>query len=231
MRTRHTGTLAALRTRALLAPELSPLARAARPLATTTAKAFPRASRAPVRNASSTPSAPAPSAPVVDVAEPVELIQDPEGDGGEPSPSTPSFPAIATTFTTPSPPTDPLPEEHHLLFNHLATSFLPSNQPCVSPPAPERPQSPMAMHMMGGPGGPGGPGRGSSAKKEASAPTVEDPVLALVCPFEGGEAYISQAVNDVAAHLTADVVRIDLALAVGFDGPHAPLAETGRFSR
>lgn len=64
-------------------------------------------------------------------------------------------------------------------------------------------------------------------KEEVLSPPRDDPVVALVCPFEGGDAYVAQAVNDVASHLSADVVRIDLALAAGFDGPYAPLSETG----
>ncbi|TXT11022.1 hypothetical protein VHUM_01773 [Vanrija humicola] len=58
-------------------------------------------------------------------------------------------------------------------------------------------------------------------------PGDEDPVIALVSPFEGGDAYIARAVNEVAGHLSADVVRLDLALGVGLDGPYAPLKETG----
>lgn len=198
-----------------------PLSRATRPLATTSAQQLPRMARASVRNASSSGSTPAPTAPPTDPTEPAELIDSPDAGGEDPSPPAPSFPAIVTTLTSPAPPTDPLPTEHHVLFNHLATSFLPSNQPCVSPPLPERPPSMMAInmhsHMQ--------PGR--KKKDESEASTGEDPVIALVCPFEGGDAYISQAVNEVASHLSADVVRVDLSLAVGFDGAHAPLSETG----
>jgi hypothetical protein len=40
-------------------------------------------------------------------------------------------------------------------------------------------------------------------------------VVGLVSPFEGGDCYNREAVLQVAAHLGAEVVRIDLALAIG----------------
>jgi hypothetical protein len=38
--------------------------------------------------------------------------------------------------------------------------------------------------------------------KKRTEAADEDPVVALVCPLEGGDAYIAQAVNDVAGHLS-----------------------------
>jgi hypothetical protein len=44
----------------------------------------------------------------------------------------------------------------------------------------------------------------------------EEDILALVSPFEGGEIYIRSAVEQVACAIDADIIRIDLTLAVGF---------------
>lgn len=141
-----------------------------------------------------------------------------EGEGDAepepPVPPTPSFPAIVTTLTAPPPPSTPLAPEHHVLFNHLATSFIPSNQPCVSPS--------QGTLMQDGP-----MGKIMVIDESEQIPGDEDPVIALVSPFEGGDAYIARAVNEVAGHLSADIVRLDLALGVGLDGPYAPLKETG----
>jgi hypothetical protein len=153
-------------------------------------------------------------APLSESAKSEDLIKDPHPEGGpsEPSePPTPAFPAVVTSLTVPPPPTEELALEHHTLFNHLATSFIPSNQPCTSGSSDSHIIIP----------------EGSQSPRKRSDLAHAEPVVALVCPFEGGDAYISQAVHDVAGHLSADVVRLDLALGVGFDGPHAPLSETG----
>lgn len=109
---------------------------------------------------------------------------------------------------TPTPTDDKLAPELRSLYNHLATSFVPANQPAHSSKIQD---SPLGKVFV--------PGERSS----------EDPVIALVSPFEGGDVYNAKAVHDVASQLNADVVRLDLALGVGFDGPSAPLADTGRF--
>ncbi len=53
-------------------------------------------------------------------------------------------------------------------------------------------------------------------------------VVALVSPFEGGEGYIIEAVSKIASRLDADIVRLDLALGVGFEGLTSPLKELGK---
>ncbi|BEI80182.1 hypothetical protein CcaverHIS002_0107110 [Cutaneotrichosporon cavernicola] len=178
----------------------------------------PKGSRA------STTTAAGPVAPAEDAAERSEGGEAaPEPEGVEPTP--PSFPAIVTTLTTPATPTEPLVFEHHVLFNHLATSFVPANQPSVlRDSGRDRPSI-----ITEGPRGVFLPqaGHHNTAEEAPANSAVEDPVIALVSPFEGGDAYISRAVHEVAGHLSADVVRLDVALGVGFDGPYAPLAETG----
>lgn len=106
-----------------------------------------------------------------------------------------------------------------MLFNHLATSFVPSNQPCVSPPNSSSDRRVVIPDGISLP----------KSKRDSAdtGPVVEEPAIALVCPFEGGDAYVAKAVNEVAAHLSADVVRLDLSLGVGFDGHLAPLAVAG----
>jgi len=169
-------------------------------------------------NSASSSAAPdAPEPPAETGASPSDFAEAPPdppapSDPSEVPPPTPSFPAIVTSLTVPPPPTEPLGPEHHALFNHLATSFVPSNQPCAS-------SSPDRQILL--------PDGGMQIPKKRAEAVEDEPVIALVCPFEGGDAYISQAVNEVAGHLSADVVRLDLALGVGFDGPHAPLSETG----
>ena len=56
-----------------------------------------------------------------------------------------------------------------------------------------------------------------------------DHPIAALCPFEGGEAYIRDAVYRVADEVNANVVRIDLPLALGFEGPNAPLQALGEY--
>jgi hypothetical protein len=129
-------------------------------------------------------------------------------------------------LTAPGAPTEPLASEHNVLFNHLATSFVPANQPSAPRDSGNRDRPSIIAE---GPRGVFLPQAGPhhSGEERPSTATGEDPVVALVSPFEGGDAYIARAVNEVAAYLSADVVRLDLALGVGFDGPYAPLAETG----
>jgi hypothetical protein len=43
-------------------------------------------------------------------------------------------------------------------------------------------------------------------------------VLALINPYEGGDVYISDAIEQVAGAAGADLVRIDLPLSVGLSG-------------
>ncbi|EIW69180.1 hypothetical protein TREMEDRAFT_71806 [Tremella mesenterica DSM 1558] len=56
---------------------------------------------------------------------------------------------------------------------------------------------------------------------------ASDQALALLCPFEGGEDYVMESLQQVADHIGADCLRLDLALAIGLDGPSAPLHSMG----
>ncbi|WOO78888.1 Protein MSP1 [Vanrija pseudolonga] len=218
---RHSQTMVALRTRAL--GRARHVLLDSRPLVTSPALRLPRS---PIRGRTlATPSDPidqpfTSSTTLASKSESGSAPPPPVGEGeGDaepepPLPPTPSFPAIVTTLTAPPPPSTPLAPEHHVLFNHLATSFIPSNQPCVSPS--------QGTLMQDGP-----MGKIMVIDETEAIPDDEDPVIALVSPFEGGDAYIARAVNEVAGHLSADVVRLDLALGVGLDGPFAPLKETG----
>lgn len=126
-------------------------------------------------------------------------------NGGDPPEAL--FPGVVTTLITPTPSSEKLAPELKSLYNHLATSFVPTNQPASSHKVHDTPSGKVFVPTD----------RGS-----------EDPVIALVSPMEGGDVYNAKAVHDVAAQLDADVVRLDLALGIGFDGPSAPLAETGK---
>lgn len=234
MRPQHAKSINALRSRlatAALHTQWSPaVARTARPLATTSALRLPRSARTPKGTRASTTTATVePAAPAEDgaAADPPEEEGSATPEGGEEPPTPPSFPAIVTTLTTPGAPTEPLASEHHILFNHLATSFVPTNQP--TGPARDNGSRDRPSIISEGPRGVFLPQAGGhhAAEERPSNAAGEDPVIALVSPFEGGDAYISRAIHEVAAHLSADVVRLDLALGVGFDGPFAPLAETG----
>lgn len=133
----------------------------------------------------------------------------PGADHGEGDPPESLFPGVVTTLMTPTKPDGKLAPELKSLYNHLATSFVPTNQPAYSSKLQDSPL-----------------GKVFTPAERSS----EDPVIALVSPFEGGDVYNAKAVHDVASHLNADVVRLDLALGVGFDGPSAPLADTGMLS-
>lgn len=203
--------MAALRPRILLRNTGS-TATASRPLATSAQRSLPRSPRH-ASTSTATPSIPArPTDPSASPFPPsssspfADAPSDPSLPEAPPAP--PSFPAVVTSLTEPAPPTTPLSPDLDVLFHNLATSFVPGNQPS---------QHHIASHLV--------------IPDGARAPTPprgpDDPVIALVTPFEGGDAYITRAVNEVAAHLGADVMRLDLTLGVGFDGPQAPLAETG----
>jgi hypothetical protein len=58
---------------------------------------------------------------------------------------------------------------------------------------------------------------------------VKEAVLALVSPFEGGGHYVLDAVKGVAGRIGAEVMTLDLTLALGFDGVAAPLSGGGEF--
>jgi hypothetical protein len=57
-----------------------------------------------------------------------------------------------------------------------------------------------------------------------------EPVIGVVSPVEGGDCYNRDAVLQVAQRLDAEVLRIDLALALGLSGPSGPLGLKGKAS-
>lgn len=103
-----------------------------------------------------------------------------------------------------------LPAHCENLRVHLAASFLPFHQPLTTPPSPTGPQLSQIVHESED---------GTSSRQATFAFPVDDglgeSVIGIVSPFEGGDCYNRDAVLQAAAHLGADVVRIDLALAIG----------------
>lgn len=185
-----------------------------RTLSSTSVQHYPRS---PARARTVTAQPPPPETPPTDPppfpsphTTPKEEHTAPSTDHGEGEASESLFPGVTTTLMSPTKPEGKLAPELKSLYNHLATSFVPTNQPAYSSKLQD---SPLGKVFV--------PAERSS----------EDPVIALVSPFEGGDVYNAKAVHDVASHLNADVVRLDLALGVGFDGPSAPLADTGEFQR
>jgi hypothetical protein len=102
-----------------------------------------------------------------------------------------------------------LPSHLENLRVHLAASFLPLHQPLTTSPSSAAPQlSTMERES----------GNGSGSTATFSLPNDDglgESVIGIVSPFEGGDCYNREAVMQTAASLGADVVRIDLALAIG----------------
>lgn len=185
---------------------------ASRALSSTTVQQYPRTpARARIVTAEPppavTPPSEPPSSPFAHTS-PKEEHTTPGAEHGEGDAPESLFPGVTTTLMSPTKPEGKLAPELKSLYNHLATSFVPTNQPAHSAKLQD---SPLGKVFV------------------PAERSTEDPVIALVSPFEGGDVYNAKAVHDVASHLNADVVRLDLALGVGFDGPSAPLADTGEF--
>lgn len=125
----------------------------------------------------------------------------------------PSFPAAASKIV--------LPEFRHVppslraIQSHLHTSFLPANQPCQPQPTPTR----TVTLVSGGTSLP----EVLRAQEQTTRLAPSEAVIALVTPFEGGDCYVADAVEVAAGSMEAEVQRLDIALAVGFDGAAAPL--------
>lgn len=149
-------------------------------------------------------------------------------------PSTPDPPAHSTLreaavqLSSPERSQAAVPSYLRNLQNHLFTSFLPVNQPCdaVSPSSKGGEAPEMFVEGMPGPFGKAVvlpmPPTMRPKPDNADGPLAE-PVLALVTPYEGGDCYISAALEQVAATVDSDVQRIDLALALGYQGASAPV--------
>jgi hypothetical protein len=112
----------------------------------------------------------------------------------------------------PSPTSAPnnLPSHLEDLRVHLAASLLPLHQPLTSPPSSAGPRLSQIVNESED---------GSSGHSATFSFPDDDglgeSVIGTVSPFEGGECYNRNAILETAGHLGADVVRIDLALAIG----------------
>jgi hypothetical protein len=106
--------------------------------------------------------------------------------------------------------TSDLPGHLEDLRVHLAASLLPLHQPLTTPPSSAAPQISRVVKESED---------GSSGYQAAFALSADDglgeTVIGVVSPFEGGDCYNRDAVLQTAGRLGADVVRIDLALAIG----------------
>jgi hypothetical protein len=103
-----------------------------------------------------------------------------------------------------------LPSHLENLRVHLAASLLPLHQPLTSPPSSAGPRlSQTAKESEDGSSG------YSATFSFPDDDGLGESVIGIVSPFEGGECYNRNAILETAGHLGADVVRIDLALAIG----------------
>ncbi|ODO04846.1 hypothetical protein I350_05456 [Cryptococcus amylolentus CBS 6273] len=141
-----------------------------------------------------------------------------------PQPSRPDLHSHATSLSPPAPNTSPLPDTLQPVYTHLATTFLPRNQP-LSPD----PSSSPFTHVISFPQGSQGRPHTDPADEREDQPGAQSPetVMALASPFEGGEFYVQDAVQKMANELDADVVNLDLVLGVALDGAASPLGIEG----
>ncbi|KAK4689733.1 hypothetical protein P7C73_g390, partial [Tremellales sp. Uapishka_1] len=138
---------------------------------------------------------------------------DPSASPTSPSPAPLS--SYASSFIPPSTPDTPLPLELAQLHTYMQTTFGPSNQPLPSLSM----GTAMTVVSLDGPPG------ATKVVRVPSEDAPEESALALVTPFEGGEFYITQAVERIASEMDAEIVRINLPLAVGFGGRSSPLED------
>ena len=103
-----------------------------------------------------------------------------------------------------------LPSHLENLRVHLAASLLPLHQPLTSPPSSTGPRLSQVVNESED---------GSSGHSATFSFPDDDglgeSVIGVVSPFEGGECYNRNAILETAGHLGADVLRIDLAIAIG----------------
>ncbi|WVQ74383.1 hypothetical protein IAR50_003984 [Cryptococcus sp. DSM 104548] len=199
------------RATALRAP--APLTRSLR---TTAAVRLPRG---PIpRRSFAVASAPAPPPS----SNPPEANDSPESS--LPPPSRPDLHSHATSLISPSPNASPLPDDLLPVCTHLATTFLPRNQPL----SPDPTSSPFTHVISFPPGSQGRPHTSSADEGEVRGDAQSpETVMALASPFEGGEFYVSDAVQKMANELDADVLNLDLVLGVALDGAASPLGIEG----
>ncbi|WVF66730.1 hypothetical protein IAT40_001472 [Kwoniella sp. CBS 6097] len=148
-----------------------------------------------------------------------------EGEGDESPSSTPppNLPSDLYNYTTslihPSKPTSPLPAELGPALTHLYTSFLPGNQHLAEDLHPSSPFT----HVISFPDGSGRPRTETAERQDDQGNSAPEAVMALASPFEGGEAYVQDAVKRLANEIDADLVRLNLVTGLGLDGPSSPL--------
>lgn len=198
-----------------------------RPLSTTTTTLFPRSGP---RGWTPTPSEP-PEDPASQIHEeeddfPNDLSEAGLPPGADPPPLPDSFASVVTSIKSPSRSEGQLPDDLRPLLAHVLTTFLPANQPCTPSPV----KSPSNISGVNGPftfhNGITATISEEDGGDQEDVRTAEA-VLGLVTPFEGGKHYVLDAVERVASEVDAEVLRFDLALGLGLDGPAAPLASTG----
>lgn len=134
---------------------------------------------------------------------------------------------LALSHHLPSKTGDRSEQYNESLRAHLVVSLLPVNQQCILGPSskgqPISPQLRMARAM-------GAPEEEVEAGPSATMDEINglgEPVIGVVSPIEGGDCYNREAVLQVAQKLNAEVLRIDLALALGLSGTSGPLGIKG----
>ncbi|WVW79693.1 hypothetical protein I302_101663 [Kwoniella bestiolae CBS 10118] len=129
-----------------------------------------------------------------------------------------------TSVIPPSKPSSALPMELGPALTHLSTSFLPGNQHLAED---LKPSSSPFTHVVTFPDSSGRPRTDPAEPTQEIDDSAPEAVLALASPFEGGEAYVTDAVKRLANEMNADIVRLDLITGLGLDGPSSPLGSRG----
>ncbi|KAK6906885.1 hypothetical protein I203_100872 [Kwoniella mangroviensis CBS 8507] len=128
-----------------------------------------------------------------------------------------------TSVINPSKPSSALPMELGPALTHLSTAFLSGNQHLAEDIRLSQPFT----HVVSFPDSSGRPRTESAEPTQELDESAPEAVLALASPFEGGEAYVTDAVKRLANELNADIVRFDLVTGLGLDGPSSPLGSRG----
>jgi hypothetical protein len=115
----------------------------------------------------------------------------------------PNLDSIASSVRRASKSTTPVAPELRALLSHVLTSLM-------HKPAKQRIGRKVTVSIT-----PHSPPMIKSSSPGVSRSTS---VLALINPYEGGDVYISDAIEQVAGAAGADLVRIDLPLSVGLSG-------------
>ena len=146
---------------------------------------------------------------------------------GKPGPPSPLEDRVLSLIV-PESSLEPVPPELEPLQHNVLAAFLPANQHTESlsagssssgPSVPSFPHLPGVIPI-------GGPFHGPFPSPVPTPDTNahQEAVITIVSPFEGGRHYNLDAVHQVAATVHAEILRLDLALGIGLNSPHAPLA-------